>query len=168
VEKTIHVREAQTEDVNQISFVIASSWKSAYRGIIDDDYLDLLRYDRWAGFLAAELSGDRYFSMVLLEDEEIIGAAILGKTESMNKILLVSFYLMPSKISQGYGRIFYHEIENEVKKRGYTKCILDVLETNSRAIRFYEANSFVDLHTKKAIVLGDKSYVCKVFEKDLL
>ena len=44
----INVRMTQIKDILQISLVLAESWKLAYRGIVDDDYLDSLKTDHWA------------------------------------------------------------------------------------------------------------------------
>jgi len=62
----ISTRTAQTEDVAKISNVLASCWKTAYRGIVNDDYLDALKDDHWVDFLSAGLNGDDVFSLVLL------------------------------------------------------------------------------------------------------
>ena len=156
-------RIACAEDFAQISAVLAASWKTAYRGMVDDDYLDALDGSHWVEFLTSH--GGNVFSMVLEEDQTIIGAAILAKSLKEQEIYLLSFYLLPDKIGQGYGRVFYREIEIEARRRGYTRCVLDVLKDNQRAIRFYEANQFIDTGREEGAVLGGRTYCCKVFEK---
>lgn len=63
------------------------------------------------------------FAMVLEQEEKIIGSAILSEDES--KMNLISFYLMPEKIGYGFGHLFWTAIETELKRRGFTKCILE-------------------------------------------
>lgn len=49
----IQVRIASLEDVNEISYILAASWKSAYRGIVHDEYLDSINHNHWVDFLTA-------------------------------------------------------------------------------------------------------------------
>jgi len=166
-ELMISTRIAQVKDADSISRVLAASWKSAYRGIVGDDYLNALKENHWVDFLTSELNGDKIFSMVLLENQTIIGASVLGKSENENEIHLISLYLLPEKIGQGLGHTFYNEIEKEIRARGFSKCVLDVLASNTRAIRFYEANGFLDTHRNATVQLGGQDYSYMVFEKDL-
>ena len=159
---------ALIKDIPQISFVHAESWKTAYRGIVDNDYLDSLKTDHWVEYLTNGLNGDEVFSMVLLENQDIVGASILRKSEKQGEIHIVSLYLMPDKIGKGYGHRFYCEIENEIKSLGYTKCTLDVLANNKRAISFYMAHGYIDSGTEETTVLGSKEYPYRTFNKKLL
>jgi ribosomal protein S18 acetylase RimI-like enzyme len=163
----INVRMAQINDVGTISSVLAASWKAAYRGMIADDYLDALKNDHWVEFLESGMNGKYILSMVLEDDYIVVGAALLGETEEDGEIHLISFYLLPDKTRQGLGRSFYRDVEREMRNRGYTKCSLDVLENNTRAIRFYEAQGFADVGLAITAVLGGQKYRCKVMEKPL-
>ena len=163
----ISVRTAQIQDIAGISHLLATSWKTAYRGIVDDDYLDSLGYDHWVDYLTSALSGDTVFSMVLSENQEIVGASVLGKSETENEVHLISLYLLPEKIGLGYGHKFYGEIEKEIRNKGFKKCALDVLEKNKRAVKFYKAHGFTDTRVEAVTVLGNRNYPYKVFEKTL-
>jgi len=163
----VNIRNARLEDAGQISSVLAASWKTAYRAIIDDHYLDLLKNDHWVAFLNTGLSSGSIFSMVMEKDQDMIGAAILSKTEKDHEACLISLYLLPDRIGQGFGNDFYIGIENELIKRGFANCILDVLENNKRAIDFYEAHGFIDTNTEVKTVLGERNYTCKVLKKCL-
>ena len=160
-----NVRLARLDDAEKMSAVLAASWKSAYRGIVDDEYLDLLKDDHWIGFLTSGIAGRYIIAMVLEENHLIVGSAILGETQTEGEIHLISFYLSPDKIGKGLGSIFYGEIENEILERGYDKCILDVLVNNERAIRFYERQGFSATGAETPVALGSRDYTCIVMEK---
>jgi ribosomal protein S18 acetylase RimI-like enzyme len=162
-----HTRIGKKEDIERISWILASSWKTAYRGIVHDEWLNALKYDSWTGFLTTGLNNDSVFSLVLENSQEIIGAAILGKTEQERTANLISFYLLPDKIGQGLGHAFYNGIETELRNRGFLNCVVDVLENNARAIRFYKTHGFVDTGKIIAAVLGERNYACMVLEKVL-
>ena len=164
----IDVRMAQITDIPQISLVHAESWKSAYRGIVDDDYLNSLKTDHWVEFLTNGLSGDVVYSMVMLENHSIIGASILSKSEKQGEVHMKSLYLLPDKIGKGYGHKFYSEIENDMRSKGCTKCVLDVLTNNKRAIRFYKAHGFMDTGVEETTILGVREYAYRVFDKELI
>ena len=164
----VHIRNAVPEDAGAMSCLLASSWKSAYRGIVHDEYLDSLDDSHWMDFLRAGIEKKTICAMVLEEERNLIGSAVLGDTENENEAHLISFYLLPEKMGHGFGHAFLSGIETELMGRGYTACVLDVLEHNGRAIRFYEAHGFVDTNKRISAKLGECEYDCKVYEKSLL
>ena len=161
------VRIARQEDALAISQVLAASWKSAYKGLVADDYLDSLREDHLVAFLIKGMADNSLFAMLLEENSQLIGASILKKTDVPSIIELTAIYLLPGTIGQGYGYTFFRAIEAEMIKRGYTRCVLDVLVSNSRAIRFYEKNGFVDDGQTIAAKLGNNEYTCRIMRKQL-
>jgi len=162
------VRIGTIEDVESISNVLASSWKTAYRGIVHDEYLDALKHDHWVEFVTKGLIDGSIIMMIIEEDQEIIGVSVLGETGKKREINLISFYLTPEKIGQGFGHIFYTAIETELKNRGYQDCVIDVLENNTRASRFYEAHGYIDTGKEVTAVLEEQQYICKVMKKTLV
>jgi len=163
----VNIRAARLEEISKISSVIAASWKTAYRGIVNDDYLNSLRSDHWVDFLDSGLGNNSVFSMVIENNQEVIGTAILKETENKCEVCLISLYLLPNKIGQGFGHIFYTGVETELKNKGFSNCILDVLENNKRAIRFYKAHGFIDSGIEIKAVLGECNYTCTILEKTL-
>ena len=61
----ITVRNAEQKDVRQISEIIVEDWQKAYRGIIDDAFLDSLnideRYEREAGISVGISLGNKVY-----------------------------------------------------------------------------------------------------------
>lgn len=163
----IIIRTTEPKDADTISCVLAASWKTAYRGIIDDNYLDMLKTDHWTAFLTAGLNDGSIFSMIIESNKAAIGAAVLSNGETESEANLISFYLLPDKIGQGYGHAFYGAIEAELVRRGFLSCVIHVLEGNVRAIRFYEKHGFTDTGRKVEAVLGKQVYTCMTMEKRL-
>ncbi|MCD7947988.1 MAG: GNAT family N-acetyltransferase [Oscillospiraceae bacterium] len=158
------IRIAEYGDINTISCVLAASWKSAYRGIVNDDYLDRLKDDHWVDFLTTGFDNGDHFAMILEDDQHIIvGAAILrGERNIAN---LISFYLLPEKIGHGFGHALYSGVEDELRNRGFRKCVLDVLGHNKRAILFYKKHGFTSTDEVIKTTLGNGEYFCNVYEK---
>ena len=158
---------ARQEDIEDISQVLATSWKSAYRGIIEDTFLDNLRQDNWVQKLRSGFNKNGGFCMVLREEGQIVGAAILTVAETETEIHLTALYLLPERIGKGYGSILYSAVEAEIIKRGYSECSLAVLQANDRAIGFYKSRQFEDINQSLTVTLGSSQYTCLTLKKTL-
>lgn len=161
------IRNAGSRDICRISRLLAESWRTAYRGIIADDYLDALPDHHWVDFLTSGLAGKELIVLILEVHQELAGAAIVSGVNPAGKCCLMSFYLAPGQIGQGLGHWFYQELEAELRLSNYTLCTLDVLEQNTRAIRFYQDHGFTDTGSEVSAVLGKQTCRCRVFEKAL-
>ena len=69
-------RLTPSDDIDHVSRVYARSWKTAYQGIVPQEYLDSLPENRWSPFLAEDPSQ----LWLACEGEEIIGASTYGPT----------------------------------------------------------------------------------------
>ena len=161
------VRIADRANVPEVSKVLALSWKSEMSGIVYDEYLTTIREDRWIEPLMNGLDEGLSFISILESDEGIQGVAVLRHLDEEGTVNLVAFYLLPERIGKGYGSIFFDLLEIELHSRGYKKCVLDVLEGNNRAIRFYEKKGFVVTGKTEMVPLGDVDYLCIEYGKEL-
>lgn len=168
--QTITFRLAVEDDIAEISRVLAASWRTAYRGIINNNYLDHIPDNHWVLFLRAGIPQGTVRCMVAQKDDNIIGAAILRKSmiEPFPKDgELVSFYLLPQFIGQGIGHQFYEKVEIDFLRQGYTHAVLDVLEENDKAIQFYLSHGYVDTAHTTNIAIQSQNLKCKVLRKAL-
>lgn len=163
----INIKNADGGDVSRISRLLADSWRTAYRGIVADDYLDALPDRHWVDFLTSGLSDKSLIVLILEAHQKLAGAAIVSRSGQAGECCLMSFYLDPGQIGRGLGHWFYQEIEAALQLQNHTVCTLDVLEQNDRAIRFYKAHGFADTGREVRTVLGAQTYLCKIFEKVL-
>lgn len=117
-----------SDDRRELSRIYEESWKSAYRGIIPQAYLDSIPEGRWAG------ASERFdHTLVLAEGGRLIGTTSFGKAREhifAGAGEIVSLYLLPDCVGKGYGRALLH-------------TAVRVLAENFRAIRFYERQGFV-------------------------
>lgn len=125
------------DDLLAVSNIYEQSWKYAYRGIIPQDYLDSIPAGRWAdGIRRAGM-----MNLVLLENGMMIGTASICKSrweQYPDYGEIVSIYLLPEYIGQGYGKYLINGCTEELRKLGFDKILLWVLEKNTRARHFYE------------------------------
>ena len=79
-------------------------------------------------------------------DNRIIGTATFCKSrwKQYNEYgEIVSIYFLSEYMGKGYGYYLLNACIEELKKSGFHKIILWVLEENQRARKFYENNGFI-------------------------
>lgn len=139
----MRIRTAELQDLEKVSKIHAASWKTVYRGILPDDFLDQLSFRRWAGL--KEMMADGLAIRVIESDENIFGCITFGaaRDEAFSGWgEIVSFHLLQEARGKGFGRLLFQDGVRELGKAGYQELYLWVLEENDRARRFYEKNGF--------------------------
>ena len=135
VQEQMIIRKATRADARQIAEIVVEDWKNAYRGIIDDDYLDSMsveeRYQR-------ELQRYQIYMVAVVEKE------ILGFT--WNEIAddeapdceIIALYVRYEKRKNGIGRTLFQNSVDFFRASGKKKMIIWCLKENYTARRFYE------------------------------
>lgn len=143
------------DDPLEISNIYERSWKSAYKGIIPQEYLDSIPSGRWVNGIGK--AGINH--LILIEKEKTIGAASFCKSrwEKYGDYgEVVSLYFLPDYMGKGYGGLLLSRCVEELKQRGFHKVLLWVLEENHRARKFYKKNGFVCSGVNMEDKLGGK------------
>jgi L-amino acid N-acyltransferase YncA len=107
----MRIRPAREDDAGGIASINVRAWREAYRGLIDQDYLDSLsveeREPQWAAWMRDRPSGVRIW--VAEEDGAVVGYISLGPSrdegEAPDTGELYAIYLEPSLIGTGRGRL---------------------------------------------------------------
>ena len=156
----------ETDDRLEISNVYEQSWKSAYKGMIPQDYLDSIPSGRWA----AKVDNPSWHSLVCVEDGKIVGTSSFCESRfdtfpGYGEV--ISIYLLPEYVGRGYGRQLMEKALAELKQMGYKKVMLWVLEENSIARDFYERMGFQLASEVRDDSIGGKSIREVSYEKDM-
>lgn len=129
------------DDLFEISNIYEKSWKYAYRNIIPQDFLDSIPAGRWANKVNAE----GIYSLVLTKGSVPVGTASFCRSRRERYSdygEIISIYLLPEYIGKGYGGPLLRACLEELKKLGFERILLWVLEDNHRARKFYEKYGF--------------------------
>lgn len=141
----IEIRRAGVEDAHEISRIYALSWKTGYRGMIPQDYLDSLSEDYWTPKFQKWLSEGTLRADLLFADGVPTGAVAYGKSRD-EKLPewgeIVSLYLRPEVFRRGCGTMLMEEAFRFFRGNGYRDCYLWVLRENERAQAFYRSLGF--------------------------
>ena len=70
---------------------------------------------------------------------------------------IISLYFLPEYIGKGYGRLLLQAAGSELKKMGFDKVFLWVLEGNQNARHFYEKCDFVQTSDVCSATLAEKN-----------
>jgi len=131
----------EQDDRYAISHVYEESWKSAYKGMIPQAYLDGIPEGRWA----RAIDDPTWHTLIMLDDGRIVGTSSYCTTrfEDMHGYgEIISIYLLPDYVGKGYGRQLLQAAVDGLRQLGYTDIFLWVLEDNARARHFYECFGF--------------------------
>jgi GNAT superfamily N-acetyltransferase len=126
------------------------SWQAAYRGLMPQEYLDGLdpadRLPRWQQMLADNEPAE---PEVLVADcgDGICGFSSFGPTRDEDEDPVEvgevrAIYLAPEAMGTGAGRQLMAASIRHLTRAGYKFVTLWVLDTNTRARRFYEIAGF--------------------------
>lgn len=155
-------REATAEDAGLISHIHATSWRKAYRELINGDYLDRLPNDYWVPSVRAWLSSGQLYGLILLEDGRPVGACLYGRGRDEaygDWGEIVSLYLLPEVIRQGLGSQLIEETLRLLREDGYNHFYLWAIEGNTAADAFYRKHGFRPTQDRVAFQIGGQDVV---------
>ncbi|MDO8611028.1 MAG: GNAT family N-acetyltransferase [bacterium] len=143
------IRNATVEDAPQIATIHVRGWQCAYRGQIPDKYLDGLSIEKrtktWTKQIQEKKPGEHIYIAEL--NKKIVGWYTAGKSRDKDAAKdtgeLQGIYIHPYHVGQGVGSKIMNHVINSLKRGGYKKATLWVLETNTIARRFYEKRGWV-------------------------
>lgn len=129
------------DDRMEISNIYEQSWKTAYKGIVPQEYLDSIPQGRWA----SKVDTPEWNTMLCLVDGKIVGtSSFCGSRFNFYKGYgeIISIYFLPEYVGKGYGKKLMERVLSELKDKGFDKVFLWVLEENRSARCFYEKMGF--------------------------
>ena len=136
------LREGTGHDAAAIARLHAESWRSAYRGMLSDEYLDHRVHHERAALWQQRFSeqAEKPFFAILAETEmELAGFACAFPDEHPTYgAYLDNLHVVPQRTGQGIGRRLLAAVAERLLANGRRGGLyLWVIEQNIRARRFY-------------------------------
>ncbi|MCV2368665.1 GNAT family N-acetyltransferase [Roseateles oligotrophus] len=137
------IRAIEPSDAHAVASLHAASWRSAYRGIISDAFLDAdlsaNRFAFWQQRLGAHASNS--FGLLASEGDVPVGFAFaFPNAEPTWGTLLDNLHVLPELKGRGIGRGLLAAMAKRCcQVAGDEGLFLWVYESNSAARRFYES-----------------------------
>lgn len=143
---SLKVRRAEPGEELAVAAVHVRAWLVAYRGLVDDEYLDDLRAEDRAAVHSFGATGpDAPETLLAVEGEEILGFVAFGRSRDADTPAageIFAFYIDPPRWGSGVGRLLMREARARLRQRGFCNGTLWVLEGNEQAERFYRAEGW--------------------------
>ncbi|WP_339289530.1 GNAT family N-acetyltransferase [Paenibacillus sp. FSL E2-0201] len=147
------IRKATASDIDGIAFVHAMSWKTTYKGLLSDEFLDAItveaRSKRW---IRKFENPNKDEVMYVAEDEAgmIIGFANGGarREPDLYDAELYALYLLKEHQGKGLGKRLIRSVAQNLLQKKYSSFMTWVLEGNP-ALHFYHKMGGESVATKE-------------------
>jgi GNAT superfamily N-acetyltransferase len=162
----VTLRDATEHDSAAIAHLHAESWRSAYRGMLSDDYLDNRAHSERAAVWHtrfAERASKPFFAILAEEGEQLAGfACVFPHDHPTFGSFLDNLHVAPQSTGQGIGRQLLGEVARRlVAERTPGGLYLWVIEKNRRARQFYAKAGAVEVERAELPML-DRSRLTEV------
>jgi ribosomal protein S18 acetylase RimI-like enzyme len=135
------VRPADLEDAAAIARVHVESWRTTYRGLLPDEFLDSLNAIRYTQRWLRSLGDDAMRIYVAEDDHEVVAFASGGLERAGEGAYageLYAIYVLEKAQRQGHGKALVRAVTGGLRELGLGDMIVWVLRDNAPARAFYE------------------------------
>ena len=165
-----NIRDIKKEDIPQVVDMQISGWRAAYKGMIDDEYLENMNVEKKIKMREKDYKEIRFIVAEIYN--EIVG--FCRYTDNMEKTPetpevdceLRALYVKPEVKHNGIGKKMFQYAVNEFKNMGKTKMVLWCLKDNVLARKFYEKMGG-KIIKERLIHIGNRDYEEVAFEYNI-
>jgi RimJ/RimL family protein N-acetyltransferase len=154
----VEIRWANYNDCHNLGFVHSESYRSTYKGIMPDDFLDNFTVEKREQYYQKSLSDGIEKIALIFVDKKAIGCIVVGecRDDDLDDMYgeFLGIYLLKDYWGNGFGKRLINWGIDRIKEFGYFKASLWVLKENTNARRFYEHLGFIFDGTERLITRG--------------
>ncbi|NQT60968.1 MAG: GNAT family N-acetyltransferase [Bacteroidetes bacterium] len=155
----MNIQKLSVNDIKQQAIVHSLSFRTAYKGIIPDSFLESFTIEKREKFFTDEF--EKYKdTFTIKEGEKLAGFCTIGNNRDEDKADDVGeiwgIYIHPTYWRRGYGTRLFEHVKSKLIARRYAEITLWVLRQNTAARAFYEKYGFSWDGTSKGIEIGKK------------
>lgn len=157
----ITIRTLSKQDVNGAALIRVEGWKQAYKGIIDNDYLNSLDIKKQITKFEQCIGNPNF--IVAIINNKVVGFCRFIDNNSFSSNInyvdceLSAIYVHPDYKRKGIGSKMFNYAKNEFYKKNKKTMIIWCLQDNIKSIEFYKHMGGVIKESKLALI-GDKEY----------
>lgn len=135
---TIEIRPATAADAAAIAGLHQRSWRSAYRGLLPDSYLDGAAGTELAARWSKAFTKDepRRVILVAMMPDGVVGF-VAAWPDTSQRALIDNLHVVPGLRGGGIGRHLMGRAARELRRQGFRSAFLEVIEGNHDARGFY-------------------------------
>ena len=150
------IRKAVVSDSYDIAKLQVAGWQNAYKGLINDDFLDNMSVDiacdNWRKHILSQ--NDTNYIYVYEKENKILGLIRFGKPDdalSNYNAEIHVLYVEPSLKRNGIGTKLFNFAKEYFVSKNTTKMIIWCLKGNTPSIKFYQKMGGNITSTRKII-----------------
>lgn len=157
----IEIRSLTSNNVIGAAEIKVSGWKTAYKGIIDDEHLNSLSIEEQAKKFEKYIGNDNF--VVAIQAEKVVGFCRFVYNNSLSPNIdyadfeLTAIYVHPDFKGEGIGTKLFQYVLNKYNNQDKSKMILCCLADNINSINFYK-HMGGEIQETKQVTIGDKNY----------
>lgn len=160
------IRKKNKEDCIYVQKIITKSWQDTYKGIVNDDFLNLLSENEEERIIASQNSFDENNNqeLVLEINKKIVGFVKYGKANDDNYKgygEINALYILNQFKGHGYGKLLVQEAVKKLILNGFDKMIIGCLDGNPSNDFYKHLGGKLD--TIRTITRGDQDLVENVY-----
>ena len=120
------IRKATIDDLSKISEIASNAWKTNYKGIIDEDFLETRTVENFIkrGLETKWLEDDKIDTFVFEENNSIKGFISGNDYNKNNWCEIGRLYVDPEFQNQGIGKKLLEYMEKHYGKTGYKDMVI--------------------------------------------
>ena len=150
------IRFYKENEIGQIAKIIDEDWKIAYKGIINQEYLDSLNYKDREKRIREKYKKEK--GIVYVEDNLVKGYCRFGQSKKEKELGEVyALYVKNEFRKFGIGKKLLEKAEEMLKNNGYKEMIIWCLQENKIGRNFYEKQGGI-LYKERKFKIGNKYY----------
>jgi len=150
------IRTATLADIPEIARINVDTWRSDFVGIVPDNYLANMSYEKTGGFERGFVSG-KYFYYIAEQNSEMVGYICVMQNSEIPEYIssgeLKMIYVKKRFQKTGIGKKLFIKAAEYLYKKDCKSMIALTLKA-SKAPLFYSAMRGVIYHDKKVIIGG--------------
>lgn len=143
------VRKRNAEDALELAHAIAVVWNTTYKGIVDDDFLKgLSDHEKQSAERIKNSINEQPDYYVLVLQNKIIGWVYytLNSDRYKNAAEIHSLYVLKEYQGNGYGKLLYNYVVDNILEKNIKKLIIGCLDGNP-SNEFYKHMGGVNIGT---------------------
>ena len=158
----IIIRNIKEEDIPSVVDIQINGWKTAYRGIVGDEYLNSMNRKERIEKIRNSYKGNGF--IFAEKNNEVVGFCRYVDNNSFTPNAqdvdceLTALYVRPDLKYNGIGTKLFQFVKNEFKEKNKTKMILWCLKNNEPSKKFYTKMGG-EIIKERAIEIGEKEYL---------
>jgi ribosomal protein S18 acetylase RimI-like enzyme len=143
--KSMLVRRMRSEDSLAVATIHTLAWQKAYKGIVDQSFLDSIDIQKRAANWkrGTETNDPAIIRLVSGNESHIFGFACGLENRTKAELPdcdaeLWAIYVHPDHMNQGFGKALVDQFKEELRSMEKARFCIWTLEANLQARRFYE------------------------------